>query len=745
MKIKEIQKKLNGKFKIKQQLGQGGNAIVFKAIDLESNSIVALKILISSDGPEFYEKKKRFEIETKKVLDICTKMSGIIPINKYFISGDIESISWYTMPIAIPIIEHFAENYNVAYIINCFIELSNTLEILHSYGIVHRDIKPSNLYFYNGNYCFADFGLIDYPEKDDLTRTGEQIGAKATIAPEMKQDSKHADGKAADVYSIAKTLWMMLTNSKYCFDGMYVNDSPSIGLHHWYPEDHLVELDKLLLECTSDIPQIRPNISDFTEKLKNYLHVYSSFDLSNTSEWSAVRETLFNGYEPENARWNNPDKIANVLNLLGKYPSLNHTFFPSGGGNDLTTVKLAAEQGCLEMHFDSSVAIAKPSELIMENIDDDPSWSYFRLELEQLQESGHSSVYNGKEYITEHIPGNYISWEYGNYGHYEDGTSLQKTARLVDRYLCGVFVIFSKSSLYNKIIGTYDARHNKMNSTEFRNYIIQMKHDFRTYGYKAAMEHYNQDPYRDPVDESAEETRIQLHIEDMQKWKTSAKKILTQGNFIDQMPINCSDGVGLQYCVILSWQGDICSKSLHLNKYGMFYEVDDHFYEDILIDDALFSDFTALKQFLETIDDIILVDTKLQDTSLLLRPYSYIIEIRRISAPSHLFTIDELRSALINGNDRKQNTLVVNGQGYLHLFESEDAFDLLQFPVINETYQPYGNYTGKYTSLFDLEEIYGALLNSWHEHLKHGCRCRVDYFSPVDNEKTIKEILEYYS
>lgn len=47
-----------------------------------------------------------------------------------------------------------------------------------------------------------------YPEKENLTKIKESVGAKTTIAPEMKRNAKDSDGKKADVYSLAKTLWM---------------------------------------------------------------------------------------------------------------------------------------------------------------------------------------------------------------------------------------------------------------------------------------------------------------------------------------------------------------------------------------------------------------------------------------------------------------------------------------------------------------------------------------------------------
>src|SRR5665648_91318 len=65
------------------------------------------------------------------------------------------------------------------------------------------------------------------------------------------------------------------------------------------------------------------------------------------------------------------------------------------------------------------------------------------------------------------------SKEKGCLGYNEKGVRvlLPKNARVVSRYFTGSFVIFAKSSPYNKNHVTYDARHDRMNSKKFRQYI----------------------------------------------------------------------------------------------------------------------------------------------------------------------------------------------------------------------------------------------------------------------------------
>ena len=251
-----------------EPIGSGGNANVYLAKNVKTGSIVALKEL-KTGGRFFEEKKDRFCIETRLVQKIQDSVKGIIPIFDAGLPDENNKKKyWYAMPIAEPIAKKFTGQESVEQIANCVIELANVMNVLHKKGIVHRDIKPSNIYFYKGGYCFGDFGLVDYPEKENLTKIKESVGAKTTIAPEMKRNAKDSDGKKADVYSLAKTLWMLLTRNETGFDGTYDAESKLMGLSGILRGEHIVELEELLYDSTREEPELRPTMEQFGKRLK---------------------------------------------------------------------------------------------------------------------------------------------------------------------------------------------------------------------------------------------------------------------------------------------------------------------------------------------------------------------------------------------------------------------------------------------------------------------------------------------
>lgn len=200
---------------------------------------------------------------------------------------------------------------------------------------------------------------------------------------------------------------------------------------------------------------------------------------NNPVEWNKILNSIFVNQEPQNMEWTDLNAIINILNKIGAVKESNHMFLPSRGGMDLAGAKISTEKGCLELvTCGGNVSIVKPSKLSFnwfgqENLE----WSYFRLETSPLAPSGvyKTNTYEQEE-VTELTPGKYVDfnvWEANEY----QGKPIPRTARQVRRVFTGDFAIFPKESIYNidlSRIGlgdAYDARHNQMSPSDFRQYI----------------------------------------------------------------------------------------------------------------------------------------------------------------------------------------------------------------------------------------------------------------------------------
>ena len=451
---KEIYKKgmQFGDWKLLKYINGGGNGAVW--IAEKNKDLKAIKLLKNVNKKTI----TRFRDEIK-VIDENKETKGILPIIDYHLSDDTKETSWYVMPIASGIVDHTKSMRNEEKI-DLIINIGEVLVELHQKEIKHRDIKPGNILFYENEYYLADFGLVDYPEKEDVTAKFESVGPKWTMAPEMRRNPQTADAKKSDVYSLAKTMWILLTGESLGFDGQYSSTGRN-SLNRYDSYLFSGPLDTLLIKSTSDDPNDRPTMKEFVEALKLWKVQNHDFQKRNPYEWQMIQEQLFPMSIPNRVVWENKNDIINVLNLVGSIPSLNHIFYPRGGGMDLLGATIANEPDCIVLNTGFK-EIIKPKRLLFESIGKDTQWNYFRLELDSL-----TPIYRESPLGYEQL----IETEDGYEEYHEE-----LTGKSVIRYINeGAIVIFQKTSIYNNISETYDGRHSKMNTEQFKTYIERLE------------------------------------------------------------------------------------------------------------------------------------------------------------------------------------------------------------------------------------------------------------------------------
>lgn len=470
-----------GDWKLKKFLGGGGNGDVWLAIN-SANQEGAIKLLRKIERKTY----SRF-INEVNVIKKNSDIEGILPIlDSYLPENPENDIPWYVMPVAQTLESYLAEKH-FEDIASAITDVAKTLFELHSRNISHRDIKPENLLVKDGKIYVGDFGLVDYPDKVELTSSGDVIGAKWTMAPEMRREGNKADGKPADVYSLAKTLWIFITKNKKGFDGQYHANGVN-GLRNfsytvrkniitWFRDRRVSvyesPLDSLLEESTSDNPSSRPTMQVFIDRLSLWEELNNDWKKRNPIEWQELQKQLFPTTMPQRVIWEDLTDIARILDIIGSTPSLNQMFYPSGGTMDLEGANVGLELHTIELVIDKRwVDLVRPQRLIFENFSSDTQWNYFRLETQSLEPTGIGNVYLGSEGLVEVEPLHYVDRSSWDSGYYED-ERLPPSARLVTRHMNGDFVIFSKRSFYNLATSTSDGRHNQMAAEEFRNYIAQ--------------------------------------------------------------------------------------------------------------------------------------------------------------------------------------------------------------------------------------------------------------------------------
>lgn len=735
--------------KSQRTLGSGGNAKVYRVECKENQRKYALKYLLDKfmkDGDKS-EKVVRFRNEID-VMEKCKGIPGIIPI----ISSSKDEC-WYVMPIATPIMEYISDNrIDIKGIVSCVISLAETLEKLHAKDICHRDIKPDNLYYYDGRPVFGDLGLVDFPENDgNLTKSNKRLGATFTIAPEMKRNPKEADSKKADVYSLAKTMWMLLVDDKKGFDGVYDYLDPSHGLSYRskYRNEHLVELEELLRDSTDNNPNHRPTITEFKERLLKWKEIYSDFQKSQESDWNFLNKQLFGVIPPESARWRDVHDIIDVLNIIGRSSAYNHMLLSSNGGWDFSFAKPAAEEGCIKIYAfsDNICYIVKPKVLYFEGFRQDYIWNYFLLEFDELD-----PVFKGKdvdtEYLVEDYPGHYVSAKYEQYGvyDYDTGEVLPDGYEVVYRYLRGSFLIVMKQGPYNGISSTYDGRHADCSPDKFREYIkslIDKYHKFLKLAKKRGelqglsdeeiqnrilrLAEFDDNPFEIEKKE-VESAEITRDASDFIECEHYIRDHFREWNFYNLLPDKSSKKsmnymsrkffFTLLYPTIHSLDDalqELKGTGYYLTEAGNIKKLD-------FDDDECFGlfDMNEAINFVDTLNKE--VEKILHKSDLMIsensRKHFSIFPIGS-KKPLHLFTKKEIESAMRNADDRVDNQLVIDEDGYAKIIEGK--FEYVEvYPVKSGLWTAGGVYVGKYATLSMLDDIYYNMLRGWLSYLKTG-------------------------
>lgn len=282
-----------GPWTLESKVGEGGNATVWRAVR-EHQEPVALKVLHSSKvGGEPY---RRF-IREVEFLRGAGDMTGVLPLLDDDLPERPSSSrkAWLAMPLATPISEALG-GASLDTIVGAVAVIAETLSRLQqSHGLAHRDLKPSNLYRWNDDYVVGDFGLISLPDVESLTEADKPIGPAHYSAYELIRDPGGAAPHPADVYSLAKTLWVLATEQRFPPSGHQGVGATGFRIQDLRPTVNAASLDQLVDSMTLLDPTVRPTMQQVARDLAAWLELPSvapAFEIADLgSRFRAKKET----------------------------------------------------------------------------------------------------------------------------------------------------------------------------------------------------------------------------------------------------------------------------------------------------------------------------------------------------------------------------------------------------------------------------------------------------------------------
>jgi TolB-like protein/Tfp pilus assembly protein PilF/predicted Ser/Thr protein kinase len=202
-----------GDYELLEEIGRGGQGVVFRARQKSLNRIVALKVIgLGQWATKAHLKRFRLEAEAAASLD----HPCIVPIYevgerdgqcyfsmKFVEGGQLDEVVRDT-PLSIP------------QAVEVIAKVARTVHYAHEHGILHRDVKPGNILLdAKGEPHLTDFGLARLVESEStVSRTLEVLGTPSYMAPEQAAGNNPATAgltSATDVYGLGAVLYQLLT------------------------------------------------------------------------------------------------------------------------------------------------------------------------------------------------------------------------------------------------------------------------------------------------------------------------------------------------------------------------------------------------------------------------------------------------------------------------------------------------------------------------------------------------------
>lgn len=716
-------------------LGIGGAAKVYGCTRITDGERLAIKILSDKNDNG---KVKRFRREIEAIKDIVNHgIDGVLPILDY----DKDEL-WYVMPLANSlrsVIETYVKlqkttnpitTYRDDIIqqnVDGFIDLAESLDKIHALGYVHRDIKPDNLYVWNGRYCIGDFGIVDLPTNTALTKKHDRLGAWNTIAPEVLRDARIATNKS-DVYSLAKSLWMCLSLNTSGFDGRYDYNASSMSLHDMphLVNAYLLDIDELLYDATQEDPVLRPSMQDFANRLYEWQRTSTDFEKENKKEWGFIYKALFRGFAMPVVSISDTRDIVRILHLFARYTHLNYTMTPQEGGLTLKGANISPEKGCVYLDLGCTF-VCKPSQLVLRGFNNDESWNYIFLELEELKPILTNGV--DEEELVEDTPAHYVDSTYAVYGvyDYDSGKKFPSGWKQVTRVCKGNFLIVSKAGFYNSITPTDDGRQSDFSETEFFDYITTMKKDVDD----AKSNGTNLSYVRRKYWANPKQILLVSKEENEQTSDFDIGEHLDELNFVDLM-----DGTGDGYAkYYFTFETPTFRspfdfyKDFYLCKDGAIKELDnndDNIYFAYDMDKAL----SLLEQLNQRIAEV----CKGHGVADFCQRVWVKVHCVMQKMPTHLFTYKELDKAILAADDRKDNVICIDAEGHVVV---ACGVDYHIYPVSYERFGAFKNCVGPYSN-GTAEYIVKDLRSLFLQYIKTGKEAR---YTEDSVNRNIKDII----
>jgi tetratricopeptide (TPR) repeat protein len=268
----------NGRYQVKQSLGEGGKKKVYLAHDTLLDREVAFALIKTEGLDEAGRSRIQREAQAMgrlgshphivTVFDLGQEQDQPYMVTELMGGGDVEGL-----------VEKAPDHrLSLEQAINIAAETCRGLEFAHGRGIVHRDLKPGNIWLtQDGTAKIGDFGLAVALDRSRLTTEGMMVGTVSYMPPEQAMGGEVSP--RSDLYSLGAMLYEMVTgrppflgDDSVSIIGQHINTPPVAPT--WHNSGCPRSLDALIIRLLAKDPSERP------ESASDVLSALDAIDLS---------------------------------------------------------------------------------------------------------------------------------------------------------------------------------------------------------------------------------------------------------------------------------------------------------------------------------------------------------------------------------------------------------------------------------------------------------------------------------
>ena len=199
------------RYVLERELGRGGMATVYLALDKRHGRRVAMKVfppeLAAAIGPERF--RREIAITSRLV------HPHILALHD---SGEAAGALYYVMPLVEgeslrQRLDRDREGLPIDEVVSIARQIAGALNHAHRLGVIHRDVTPQNILLADGHALLADFGIARLLEGEALTDSGMPMGTAMYRSPEQAAGHADVDGRS-DIYSLGCVLYESLVGAE---------------------------------------------------------------------------------------------------------------------------------------------------------------------------------------------------------------------------------------------------------------------------------------------------------------------------------------------------------------------------------------------------------------------------------------------------------------------------------------------------------------------------------------------------